>query len=254
MEIFTAENMAALLTLTALEIVLGVDNVIFVAILASKLPVEQQNLGRQLGIGLAVISRIILLLGISWIITLTTPIVNLLGNGLSGRDLILLVGGLFLIGKSTYEIHEKLESMEHGHATKKTAKATLVSVIIQVVIVDIVFSLDSVITAVGISNSLAVMITAVIIAAVIMVLFSGAISRFVDKHPTMKILALAFLILIGALLVIEGWNAEAAHDLHLKNYIYFAMAFSFLVEMVNMRLRKSDPVHLHNQPSLGKEG
>lgn len=254
MEIFTAENMAALLTLTVLEIVLGVDNVIFVAILASKLPVEQQNLGRQLGIGLAVISRIILLLGISWIITLTTPILNLVGNDLSGRDLILLVGGLFLIGKSTYEIHEKLESMEHGHSAKNAGKATLVSVIIQVVIVDIVFSLDSVITAIGISNSLAVMITAVIIAAAIMVLFSGAISRFVDKHPTMKILALAFLILIGALLVIEGWNAEAAHDLHLKNYIYFAMAFSFLVEMVNMRLRKSDPVHLHNQPTLGKEG
>lgn len=253
MELFTTENLVALLTLTTLEIVLGIDNVIFVAILAGKLPAEQQDTGRKLGIGLAVVSRIILLLGISWIVTLTTPLFTIGENGISGRDLILLVGGMFLIGKSTYEIHEKLEAIEHGHSGKNMAKATLAAVIVQVILVDVVFSLDSVITAIGVSNSLPVMITAVLIAAAVMVFFSGAISRFVEQHPTMKILALAFLILIGSLLVIEGWNSELAHDLHLKNYIYFAMAFSFLVEMVNMRLRKSDPVHLHNQPSLNPQ-
>lgn len=254
MDLFTTENLIALLTLTALEIVLGIDNVIFVAILAGKLPKHQRDLGRRLGIGLAVVSRILLLLAINWIMRLTEPIIAPFGNELSGRDLILLIGGLFLIGKSTFEIHEKLEAAEgdeHGGAVKAV---TLASVITQVVIVDIVFSLDSVITAVGISGVLAVMIPAVLIAAAIMLFASGAVGRFVEEHPTMKMLALSFLILIGSILVIEGWNAEAAHDLHLKNYAYFAMAFSFGVELLNMRTRKraDEPVKLHNRPSVSE--
>ncbi|MCA9957729.1 MAG: TerC family protein [Anaerolineales bacterium] len=250
-DLFTTENLIAFLSLTALEIVLGIDNVIFVAILSAKLPPEQQDLGRRLGIGLAVVSRIILLLAISWIMRLTEPLLTLFGNSISGRDLILLVGGLFLIGKSTFEIHEKLETAEHGHNVKAKV-VTLGAVIAQVIVIDVVFSLDSVITAVGISGVLAVMIPAIIIAATLMLFASGAISRFVEKHPTMKMLALAFLILIGAMLVIEGWNAEAAHDLHLKNYAYFAMAFSFGIELLNMRLRTKapQPVKLHNQPTL----
>jgi len=248
--LFTTTNLIAFLTLTLLEIVLGIDNVIFIAILSSKLPADQQARARTTGIALAVITRILLLLGITWIMTLIQPLFSIFGNGLSGRDLILLVGGLFLIGKSTYEIHEKLEADDHTQMARSVS--TFTAVIIQIVLVDIVFSLDSVITAVGISNELWVMVPAVIIAAVVMLTFAGVISTFVEKHPTMKMLALAFLILIGSMLVIEGWNAEAAHELHLKNYAYFAMAFSFLVEMVNLRLRKqsTEPVHLHNQPTL----
>lgn len=248
-QLFAFDNLVALLTLLALEIVLGIDNVIFIAILSSKLPAEQQARARTTGISLAVITRILLLFGISWIMTLTQPLLNIFNNDLSGRDLILLIGGLFLIGKSTYEIHEKLEAAEHTSTTK--AMATFVAVIIQIVLVDIVFSLDSVITAVGISNHIEIMVTAVVIAAAVMLTFAGAISGFVERHPTMKVLALSFLILIGSMLVIEGWNAEAAHEMHLKNYAYFAMAFSFLVEMVNLRVRKQkDPVQLHNQPTL----
>ncbi len=250
MDLFTTENLIAFLTLTILEIVLGIDNVIFVAILAGKLPAHQRDLGRRLGIGLAVITRILLLLAINWIMRLTAPIMAPFGNALSGRDLILLVGGLFLIGKSTYEIHEKLEAAEQEHHTAQKA-VTLASVISQVVIIDIVFSLDSVITAVGVSGVLGVMIPAVLVAAGVMLFASGAIGRFVEEHPTMKMLALSFLILIGSILVIEGWNAEAAHEMHLKNYGYFAMAFSFGVEMLNMRIRKATkPVKLHNQPSI----
>ena len=250
MELFTTQNFVALITLLALEVVLGIDNVIFIAILAGKLPPEQRDFGRKLGIGLAIFTRILLLLGISWIIGLTAPLIEVFGNQISGRDLILLVGGLFLIGKSTFEIHEKLEAEDTGHRTVRKAAATLTSVVAQILLIDVVFSLDSVITAIGIADALPVMITAIIIAAGAMVLFSGAISAFVERHPTMKILALAFLILIGSLLVIEGWNPEAAHALHLKNYAYFAMAFSFGVELVNMRLRRPEPVHLHNRPSL----
>jgi predicted tellurium resistance membrane protein TerC len=246
---FTTQDWVALLTLTTLEIVLGIDNVIFIAILAAKLPLEQQGRARTLGIGLAVITRILLLLSITWIMRLTTPLFGILGNDITGRDLILLGGGLFLIGKSTYEIHEKLEASEH-HTTQRVA-ANFTAVIVQIVLIDIVFSLDSVITAVGISGNLAVMVPAVILAAALMLFASGPISRFVEKHPTMKILALAFLIAIGVLLVFEGWNPEAAHDLHLRNYIYFAMAFSLIIELLNMRIRgRTDPVHLHNRPSL----
>lgn len=250
MELLTTENFVAFLTLAALEIVLGIDNVIFIAILAGKLPVEQRDFGRKLGIGLAVITRILLLLAISWIIGLTAPLIEIFGNAISGRDLILLAGGLFLIGKSTFEIHEKLEAEDTEHRTVKKAATTLTSVVAQILIIDVVFSLDSVITAIGIADVLPIMIAAIVIAAGAMILFSGAISAFVERHPTMKVLALSFLILIGVLLVIEGWNPEAAHELHLKNYAYFAMAFSFVVELANMRLRRPEPVHLHNRPSL----
>jgi predicted tellurium resistance membrane protein TerC len=246
---YTSQDLIALLTLTALEIVLGIDNVIFIAILAAKLPAEQQARARSVGIGLAVITRILLLLSITWIMRLTAPLFNIFGNDISGRDLILLAGGIFLIGKSTYEIHEKLEAVEHD--TVQRTASSFAAVVTQIIIIDIVFSLDSVITAVGISGNLAVMIPAVVIAAALMLFAAGTISRFVEKHPTMKMLALAFLIAIGVLLVVEGWNPEAAHDLHLRNYIYFAMAFAFVIELLNMRLRgQREPVHLHNQPTL----
>lgn len=246
--LFSAEALIALATLLALEIVLGIDNVIFISILSDKLPAHEQDRARKLGIGLAVITRILLLLSISWVIGLDK--VELFW-GLTGKDLVLVVGGAFLIGKSTYEIHEKLEAHEKTSERKSTAPATLTAVVAQIVAIDIVFSLDSVITAVGITDILPVMITAILVAAGIMLFAAGSVSGFVKRHPTMKVLALAFLILIGTMLVIEGWNPEAAHEMHLKNYAYFAMAFSFLVELVNMRVRGTDkPVTLHNQPQL----
>ncbi len=246
MELLHAENLVALLTLVLLEIVLGIDNVIFIAILSGKLPPEQQGRARSIGIGLAVVTRIALLFSITWIMRLTQPLFSPFAHEISGRDLILLIGGLFLIGKSTFEIHEKLEAPEQGSATK--AAATFVSVITQIILIDIVFSLDSVITAVGISGNLWVMAPAVIIAAAVMLFFAGPIAAYVERHPTMKILALAFLILIGFLLVLEGWLHKTVEDLHLKNYAYFAMAFSIIVEMINIRVReKSQPVHLHSR-------
>jgi predicted tellurium resistance membrane protein TerC len=251
MELFTSQNLIALLTLMVLEIVLGIDNVIFIAILSSKLPPAEQARARQIGIGMAVITRILLLLAINWVIGLTEPLFTVIGKSFAGRDLILLAGGMFLIAKSTYEIHERLEAVDEREAQRAARKvASVTAVVAQVMVVDIVFSLDSVITAVGISGVLPIMITAIVVAAAVMLFFAGHVARFVEKHPTMKILALAFLILIGSLLVIEGWNREAAEDLHLKNYAYFAMAFSFLVELVNMRLRRPAPVELHNQPHL----
>lgn len=253
--LFSTENLIALLTLLALEIVLGIDNVIFIAILSGKLPESQQATARTTGIALAVIMRILLLLSISWIMTLTEPLISFLNFEVSGRDLILLIGGLFLIGKSTYEIHEKLEVHE-DHAGAAKVAVSFASVIVQIVLIDMVFSLDSVITAVGISSEIVIMMIAVIAAAVVMLVFAGRISRFVEEHPTMKILALAFLILIGFILVIEGLNPELAHELHIKNYAYFAMAFSILIEVINMRYRRSQrakhermPVKI-NQPHM----
>ncbi|MGB1249406.1 MAG: TerC family protein [Candidatus Promineifilaceae bacterium] len=248
-EIFTTEGFVALITLALLEIILGIDNVIFIAILSSKLPKEQQPRARQLGIAIAVISRLILLFVLTAIITrLQAPLVF----GLSGRDMILLLGGLFLIGKSTSEIHNKLEGEEHGHGSSKGA-ATMGAVLAQIMLVDVVFSLDSVITAIGIAENLWIMTIAILISAAIMVFAANAISDFVERHPTMKLLALAFLILIGSVLVIEGWNPEAAHDLHIKNYVYFAMAFSLAIETMNIRWRsvsgKNTPVEL-NRPKL----
>lgn len=247
------EILAPLLTLLALEIVLGIDNVIFIAILSSKLPTEEEEAkARRLGIGLAVVTRILLLLSISWVMGLEEQLLEIFGNALSGRDLILLGGGLFLIAKSTKEIHEKLEAEERERHGVEKAVTTLTAVVVQVLMVDVVFSLDSVITAIGIADELWIMITAIVIAAMVMIFFAGRISDFVEQHPTMKILALSFLILIGSLLVIEGWNPEAAEQLHLKNYAYFAMAFSVLVEVINLRVRENRPVHLHNRPRMPK--
>lgn len=254
-DLFTTTNLVALVTLTLLEIVLGIDNIIFIAILSGRLPREQQARARNIGMTLAIVTRILLLLGITWILQLKEPLFAMIGKEISGKDLILLAGGLFLIGKSTYEIHEKLESVDHTQSPVAAVATSLFSVITQIVIIDIVFSLDGIITAVGISNSLPVMITAVILSSIVMLVAAGMVSRFVEEHPTMKILALAFLILIGAMLVIEGWDPEVAEQLHLKNYAYFAMAFSFVVELINMRFRTTaHPVQLHNQPHLSANG
>ena len=239
-QIFTIENGIALLTLTVLEIVLGIDNIVFISILADRLPPEQQPRGRRLGLGLAMLTRILLLLSLSWIIKLETPLFQLpiFNIGISGRDLILLIGGLFLIYKSTHEIHDKLEGKEGETSAKVTA--SLMAVVIQIGLLDIIFSLDSVITAVGMANNLIIMIGAVIIAVIIMMFASTPISDFVNRHPTVKILALSFLLLIGTSLIIEGLHQEIP-----KGYIYFAMAFSVFVEMLNLRVRQSQPVQLH---------
>jgi predicted tellurium resistance membrane protein TerC len=233
------EAWIALATLTALEIVLGVDNIIFISILVGRLPEEQRARARTLGLGLAMGTRILLLLLLTWIMRLTADLFTIFEIGVSGRDLILIGGGLFLIAKSTMEIHESLEGSEHeGGAAKR---ASFLSVLIQIAIIDIVFSLDSVITAVGLADHVAVMIIAIVIAVGVMMLAAGAIGAFVDKHPTIKMLALSFLVLIGIALIGEGLEFHIP-----KGYIYFAMAFSVLVEMLNIRIRRSrqPPVHL----------
>jgi predicted tellurium resistance membrane protein TerC len=230
----------SLLTLTGLEIVLGIDNIIFISILAGKLPAEQQARARKLGLMLALITRILLLASLTWIAKLTTPLFTLVGHGVSGRDLILIIGGLFLLAKSTHEIHAKLEGEDGGNNPAKGA-AKFSSVLVQIMLLDIVFSLDSVITAVGMARHLPVMVAAVVLAMGVMILAADSISGFVDRHPTIKILALSFLILIGVTLVAEGTGAHIS-----KGYVYFAMAFSFGVEMLNLRLRaKAKPVELH---------
>ena len=246
--LFTTENLIALVTLTGLEIVLGIDNVIFIAILAGKLPGEQQAKARQVGLALAMITRIMLLRALGWMMGLTADLFTIpefwtghfdKAHGFSGRDLILLVGGLFLIGKATYEIHDKLEG-EHEH-TETRAYSAFSAVIVQIVLIDIVFSLDSVITAVGMVRveegkqwvGLSIMISAVIIAVGVMLVFAGKIASFVERHPTMKMLALSFLLLIGVTLFADGLG------LHIpKGYVYFAMAFSLTTEILNMRLRR----------------
>jgi predicted tellurium resistance membrane protein TerC len=231
----------ALLTLTALEIVLGIDNIVFISILTGKLPVEQQARARQVGLGLAMFMRIGLLFSISWLIELTDPLFEVFHNEISGRDLILMGGGLFLLGKSTFEIHDRLEG-EGDSATSRTV-SSFAGVIVQILLLDAVFSLDSVITAVGMADELAVMVAAVVIAVGVMLLSSGVISRFVHEHPTVKILALAFLLLIGFSLVAEGLDQHIP-----KGYIYFAMGFSVFVEAINLRVRAGHkaegPVHL----------
>jgi len=230
----------AFLTLCALEIVLGIDNIIFISILASKLPVEQQAKARLIGLSLAMITRVLLLLSISWMAQLTAPLFEILGRGVSGRDLILILGGIFLVWKSTHEIHQKLEGAEEN--TNIKAKAVFSSIIIQIILLDIVFSLDSVITAVGMVNNVPIMIAAVIIAVIFMMFFSGPISRFVDRHPTIKMLALSFLLMIGVMLIADGCGQHVP-----KGYIYFAMGFSVLVEILNIKMRtgSSKPVKLH---------
>ena len=246
---FTLDNLVALATLTSLEIVLGIDNVVFIAILAGKLPPEKQGLARLVGLGLAMLMRIVLLMAITWVMGLTAHLFTIPSfwtgesgdaHGVSGRDLILLIGGLFLIGKATTEIHGKLESGHEEHTSREAASFGLV--LVQIVLLDIVFSLDSVITAVGMVATspeapwvgITVMVTAIVLAVVVMLTFAGRISAFIERHPTMKILALSFLILIGVVLVAEGLH------LHIpKGYVYFSMAFALGIEMLNLRLRKA---------------
>lgn len=230
-DLLTTENLAALVTLTGMEVVLGIDNVVFIAILSGKLPADQRGTARRLGLTGAMLMRIGLLLTITWVMSLTQPLLVLLGRELSGRDLILFCGGLFLLGKSTYEIHDRLEGgAEHGPGPREGG--SLGGTVIQIMILDIVFSLDSVITAVGMAQSIGIMVTAVILAVVVMLVFADGISHFIERHPTLKILALSFLLLIGVMLVADGLG----HHID-KGYIYFAMAFALAVEAINLRVR-----------------
>jgi predicted tellurium resistance membrane protein TerC len=237
---FTSTGLLALVTLTFLEIVLGVDNVIFISILSGKLPRDQQDRARRTGLLAAMGMRILLLLSISWIVRLTAPLFSVLERPISGRDLILIGGGLFLLGKATLEIHERLEG-EEGHSSARVAP-TFAAVIAQIMALDIVFSLDSVITAVGMADDIAIMVTAVVLSVGVMMFSAASISGFVNRHPTVKVLALSFLLLIGVSLIGDGLGMHIP-----KGYIYFAMGFSVFVEMINLRLRKvaPNPVHLH---------
>ncbi|MSR74154.1 MAG: TerC family protein [Planctomycetes bacterium] len=242
--LFTGENIVALLTLTLLEIVLGIDNIVFISILTGRVPLNQRARARTFGLALAMGTRILLLLGISWVMKLTTEFFRVAGHGFTGKDLVLLVGGAFLVAKATWEIHEKLEGAEH--TTEAAGRRQFVAVLVQIALLDIVFSLDSVITAVGMVDDVRIMVVAVMIAVGVMMIFSGTVSRFIERHPTMKMLALSFLILIGVMLVAEGFGQHIN-----KGYIYSAMAFSLLVEMMNMRMRRNTkPVQLHNVPSV----
>jgi|SRR5687767_13072069 predicted tellurium resistance membrane protein TerC len=231
----------AFLTLLALEVVLGIDNIIFISILAGKLPAEQQARARYIGLSLALVIRVLLLFSLSWVIGLTAPLFTVFNQEISGRDIILIAGGLFLLGKATFEIHENLEG-EEGHASARV-KASFISVIIQIILLDAVFSLDSVITAIGMVEDIQLMISAVVVAIAFMMFFAAPVGAFVSRHPTVKMLALSFLLLIGMTLIVE------AFDVHIpKGYIYFAMGFSVFVEMLNLRLRrKSVPVNLHER-------
>ncbi|HEX8913176.1 MAG TPA: TerC family protein [Humisphaera sp.] len=265
--LFSPEAIVALVTLAGLEIVLGIDNIVFLSILVAKLPVEQQAKARRMGLGLAMGMRILLLLAIGWIMGLVADLfyipkfwtsVEPRWHGVSGRDLILLIGGLFLMAKATHEIHAKLEGPEHDHEGGGAARkgVSFASILVQIMLLDIVFSLDSVITAVGMVKAdkdhhwiaLTVMITAVVISVGVMLVAAGPIARFVDKHPTVKMLALSFLILVGVVLVIEGAGGHVE-----KGYVYFAMAFSLGVEMLNLRLKKAQakPVKLHSKYTAG---
>lgn len=240
MELLTDPHVwLAFFTLTAMEIVLGIDNIIFLAILVGRLPKEQQKKARFIGLSLAMVSRILLLFSLTWLMKLTAPLFAIFGNEISGRDIVLIVGGLFLLFKSTMEIHTSLEGAEHE--TKTGGSASFIGVVSQIAVIDIVFSLDSVITAVGLAEHIEVMVAAIVIAVIVMMLSAGAISDFVDRHPTIKMLALSFLILIGVALIADGF------ELHIpKGYIYFAMAFSVMVEMLNLKMRKKrEPLHLH---------
>ena len=236
------EWLVALVTLTVLEIVLGIDNIIFISILAGKLPAHQQGRARSLGLLAAMVTRVLLLFSLAWMIRLTAPLFTLFGHAFSGRDLILLIGGLFLLAKATFEIHEKLEGAEHA-GTARVA-ASFGAVIVQIMLLDIVFSLDSVITAIGMARQLWVMVTAVVLAVVVMLVAAGSISAFVNRHPTVKMLALSFLLLIGFSLVADGLGQHIA-----KGYIYFAMGFSVFVEMLNLRMRRGVPVALRGGPA-----
>jgi predicted tellurium resistance membrane protein TerC len=244
--LLTAENLVALLTLTSLEIVLGIDNIVFISILTAKLPLHQQSGARRLGLLLAMGMRIALLLAITWVMGLTRTLFTAFDHAFTGRDVILLVGGFFLVAKATWEIHDKLEGPGR-HAGKVAKHAAYGSILIQIMLLDIVFSLDSVITAVGMVRSVEVMIAAVVIAVVTMMIFANPIARFIEHHPTMKMLALSFLLLIGVMLIADGFGQHVG-----KGYIYSAMAFSLFVEILNIRVRKvSQPVELHQSYVAG---
>ncbi|MFI7549913.1 TerC family protein [Micromonospora sediminimaris] len=253
MEFLTSPELwIAFATLLLLEIVLGIDNVVFISILSGRLPEHQQARARTIGISLALITRLLLLASLSWIIGLTAPLFTVLGQEISGRDLILLLGGIFLVGKATYEIHEHLEGSDHGREGGKVV--SFGAVIAQILVLDVVFSLDSVITAVGMVDELAIMVAAVIIAMIIMLVSAGAVSRFVNQHPTVKMLALSFLLLIGASLIAESFDQHIP-----KGYVYGPIAFSIFVEFLNLRVRarqrrqqESRPVQLH--PTYVKQG
>ena len=241
-ELLTTENLIAFLTLAALEIVLGIDNIVFISILSGKLPKEQRARARRLGLLLAMGMRILLLLAIGWVMGLEATLFAPFGHEVTGRDLILLAGGAFLLAKATLEIHDKLEGSEH--ADRKVAVQSLGGVLAQIALLDLVFSLDSVITAVGMVDHVPIMIAAVIAAVVVMMVFATPVSGFIERHPTMKMLALSFLLLIGVVLVAEGFGKHIE-----KGYIYGAMAFSLFVEVLNLRVRGSQPVQLHNVPA-----
>ncbi len=238
--LFSVDGFIALLTLAFLEIVLGIDNIIFISILTNRLPREKQAKIRNLGLALSLIFRILLLFGISWLIHFQNPLFNLFGIDLSGKDLILAAGGLFLLWKSTMEIHKKVSAEEETHHIK--AKTAAAAIIAQIVMIDIVFSFDSILTAVGLTEHLPIMITAVIIAIIIMMLFSGQVSRFINSHPTLQVLALSFLILIAVMLIVEGFHQHVP-----KGYIYFSVFFSLIVEMINMRIRKKQSQKKQNK-------
>lgn len=235
MDFLTFDNILALISLSALEIVLGIDNVVFIAILVGKLPKEKRGFVRQVGLLLAMGMRILLLLTISWIMKLTDPLFSIAGHGFSGRDLILFAGGMFLIAKATYEIHEKVEGDPEAHNNVKASRS-VISTLIQIILLDIIFSLDSVITAVGVAQSVRVMIAAIVLAVLVMMIFARRVSDFIERHPTLKMLALSFLLLIGVVLVADSLG----HHIE-KGYIYFAMGFSLLVEMLNIRTRTKKP-------------
>lgn len=236
-QLFTVENGVAFLTLTALEVVLGIDNVIFIAILAGKLPPEKRDFARQVGLTIAVVSRIMLLFGIGWVMKLKEPWLTLLHHEFTGKDLVLLFGGLFLLGKATYEIHHKVQG-HHGKPESARGTISLQMLLLQVLMVDLVFSLDSVITAVGMCKSIIVMVAAILVSVAVMLAFSGAIVRFVETYPAIKLLALAFLLLIGVLLVAEGFHQKID-----KGYVYFAMAFSLTIELLQMRSERNAAKH-----------
>lgn len=243
----TTESLISLLTLVLMEVVLGIDNVIFVSIVMNRLPESKRLQARRIWMFTGIGVRVILLLCIGFIVRAVNPVFHIGSHGFSWRDIIMLGGGLFLLVKTTREIHHKLEGEEEVTIKGGGQKgATLLNVVGQIIIIDAVFSFDSIITAVGLAQHIPIMIVAVIIAMIVMFLFAPRISNFIHKHPTLKMLALSFLVMVGAILIIEGWNAERAHELHLKNYVYFAMAFSFGVEMLNMAMRKkaAKPVEL----------
>jgi len=249
-DLFSADALISLLTLTILEIVLGVDNVIFVSIIMGRLDQAKQKTARRIWMFTGVLVRVLLLLSLTWLVKNGNATLFAIGDKeFNLRGLIMLGGGLFLLTKTVGEIHQKLEGAEH-ETTSKNKGGNLVKIVIQMMLVDTVFSFDSIITAVGMAQHVEIMITAVVVAMFIMFLFSGKIADFVEKHPTVKMLALSFLVMIGCVLLIEGWDAEKAHELHLKNYVYFSMAFSFAVELLNLQLRKKSKAVELREPHL----